>query len=140
MNVKKVKQELESLLPRLQSIATSIQDMNDSISLRDLDMDTRSELHYLLCAASPLDKVIHEAEYWNKPIKQQGTLYKNNQGRYEIEGGHYFTSGSTIEILRYDEFYECDLWIKTRIEHDGDYYAVGMSGMPLSGFEARIRE
>lgn len=139
MNVKKVKNVLEELLPRLKKIAVSIQDMNESIALSELDIDVRSELNYLLCLTSPLEQVISEVEYWNNPVKKQGTLYKNSQGRYEIDEENYFTSGSTIEVLRYDSFYDCDLWIKTRIEHNEDYYAIAFPGMPLAGFEARVR-
>lgn len=138
MNVKKVKNELEELLPRFKKIALSIQAMNES-SLSDLDIDKRSELNYLLCMATPLEQLISEVEYLKKPVKKQGTIYKNSQGRYEIDESNYFTSGSTIEVLSYDSFYDCDLWIKTSIEHNEDYYAKAFPGMPLTGFEARVR-
>ncbi|WP_171644843.1 DUF5348 domain-containing protein [Paenibacillus phytorum] len=134
-----MKNELEELLPKLKKIALSIQAMNESIAMSDLDIETRSELNYLLSMATPIEQVISEVEYWNKPIKRQGTLNKNSLGRYEIGDGDNLTSGSTIEVLKYDSFYEYDLWIKTTIEHNEDYYAIAFPGMPLNGFEARVR-
>lgn len=45
----------------------------------------------------------------------EGKLIHNSQGRYEIPGVTYFTSGEEIEI-----FYE-NKWLKGRIEYSHEY-------------------
>ena len=63
---------------------------------------------------------------------KQGKLYKNEFGKFEIDEWHWFSCGSRIELLL------CDVWVCTRIEHDGnDYYAVGLKGLKLDGLIAR---
>jgi hypothetical protein len=67
-------------------------------------------------------------------------MYKTSNGRYEIDENHYFTSGSGIELLNYDDFYELKIWVRTRIEHNGDdYYAVSKPNVPLGNSHARVR-
>lgn len=55
-------------------------------------------------------------------------------------GNIEFTSGDGIEVLIYDDFYDKKCWKKTRVEHDGDYYLVGYSNIPMQGLKARIRD
>lgn len=69
-----------------------------------------------------------------KEIKNTGNLYKNQRGRYELNGTE-LTCGDRIEL------YVVGKWVKTRIEHDNnDYYAVGHRDVNLNGIRARIRE
>lgn len=39
-------------------------------------------------------------------IVAEGSLHKNKSGSYQIDDNHYFTSGSPIEILYHNDFYE----------------------------------
>ena len=72
----------------------------------------------------------------------------NSQGRYETDGGHYYTSGSSIEFLKVEEIYNSDtgqyedtpVWTVSRVEHDGtDYYIVTYGNVELSGLKVRVR-
>lgn len=99
-----------------------------------------------------LDKVNYKITYLKTPIVYSGTLSKNNQGRYELPNGHYFTSGDRIECLINDDFHEyfneetdkyesIPYWIKTSVEHNGkDYYLVYNKDIPLQGLLVRIRD
>ncbi|EKQ56323.1 MULTISPECIES: DUF5348 domain-containing protein [unclassified Clostridium] len=69
---------------------------------------------------------------------REGYLQHNSQGRYEIPGVTYFTSGERIEI-----FYD-DVWISGRIEYsqrEMEYYFLneeeGIYVYDLSGIKAR---
>lgn len=85
--------------------------------------------------------IYSKIESLDKRIVTEGYLYKNINGRYEIDPNHYFTSGSPIEVLAYDDFHELNIWIRTRIEHNGeDYYAVALPDIPLNNLNARVRE
>lgn len=96
-----------------------------------------------------LDDISHTINYLNKPIKEEGILHKNKNGRYEING-HELSSGCGIECLISDEWHfiydkngkyvETPYWYATRIEHDGkDYYIVDVNGVELEGLKVRIR-
>ena len=86
-----------------------------------------------------LDDVNDSLNYLNRPIRREGRLYKNDNGRYECDG-YELTSGSGVEILVYEEYEERYGWLATRIEHNGrDYYAVGKRDLDLEGVKARIR-
>lgn len=59
-----------------------------------------------------------------------GYLKHNSQGRYEIPGVAYFTSGEPIELL------VDDLWTKGRIEYshrDSDYYFIAEDDKKIHG-------
>lgn len=69
---------------------------------------------------------------------REGYLQYNYQGRYEIPGVTYFTSGESIEV-----FYN-DTWISGIIDYSlskGDYYFLnedeGIYIYDLSGIKAR---
>lgn len=63
---------------------------------------------------------------------KEGTIFKNQEGRFAIDNYTYFTCGSVLEIKINGT------WIKTRIEADnGEYYAVGLKGLNLIGLKAR---
>ena len=80
-----------------------------------------------------------DVEYLNKRIVATGKLRKNSNGRYEA-CGREFSSGSLIEALINDGYYDGPRWEVSRIEHNGeDYYLYGHKGIKLSGLEIRIR-
>ena len=77
--------------------------------------------------------------YYDLPVVAEGTLQKNANGRYELNG-HELTSGREVELLLYDpEWDKAPHWVRTRIEHDSDYYAV-YQHTSLDGKTARIRQ
>lgn len=81
-------------------------------------------------------------EWFQKDVKEEGKLVKRSDGRYEIEGtDEYFSSGKPLEVFRYDEFNECDEWVKSRVEHgNGDYYIVALGkGVKIEGLKVRVR-
>lgn len=87
-----------------------------------------------------LEKAKRGIDYLNRPITYTGYLNKNSRGRYE-SGDKEYTSGSGIEVLIYDDFYEKTRWVKTRVEHNGeDYYLVGCRDISLQGLKVRIRK
>lgn len=87
-----------------------------------------------------LSKTYSILEYLEKPISHEGTLTKNDSGRYEIDSFTELTSGSSIEFFIYDEYDECEKWIASRIEYTtGDYYMYGYKDIQLQGLKVRIR-
>lgn len=89
--------------------------------------------------AQLLEKVTYRVSYLNRPVREEGILRHNSDGRYELPSGDYFTSGSTIEILT-DKWGD-PLWVVTAIEHNGkDYYAVELGrDYSIDGKMARSR-
>lgn len=86
-----------------------------------------------------LDEVSSTLEYLNRPVKVDGILRKNSNGRYEI-GDRELSSGSPVEVLIYDRYDERWEWVSSRLEHNGrDYYLVGSRDMDLEGYRGRIR-
>ena len=45
-----------------------------------------------------LDEVQGNLAYFDKPVKEVSRLHMNTSGRYETDKGHYYTSGSGIEL------------------------------------------
>lgn len=95
-----------------------------------------------------LDEVQSTLAYYERPIREVSRIYRNETGRYEMDRGHYYTSGNSIEFLRVEETYNYDadkwedtpIWTTSRVEHNGqEYYIVGYSGVELSGLKVRVR-
>lgn len=85
-----------------------------------------------------LNDVLWSITYLKKPVLQEGHLFLNSEGYYELKGkyGRIYQSGYTIEFL---DPYE-NSWTLSRIEHNGlDYYIVGYSEISLAGLKVRIR-
>lgn len=90
---------------------------------------------------SSLDEIACTLDYLNRPVKVEGILRKNRNGRYEI-GDRELSSGSPVEALVYDRYDERWEWTSSRIEYDhgkGDYYLVSDRDVDLDGLRARIR-
>lgn len=127
-------------MPIIKRFSQSISTLEEETSTFDHDLNDRSDYFLLQELKESIDSLCWKIEMFNKPIAAEGILHKNNIGRYQIDENHYFTSGSSLEILRYDDFHEQMLWIRTRIEHNGDdYYAVAMPHESLTIIRARIR-
>lgn len=88
-----------------------------------------------------LNDVQHDIAYLQRPICAQGIITHNDDGRYELPTGDYFTSGSTCEILTYDDLQERNEWVFTSIEHNGnDYYATALGkDISIDGMMLRVR-
>ena len=90
--------------------------------------------------ADTLSSVDYKLAYLAKPILEEGYLSLNSLGRYELPSGYDLTSGSTCEILIYDEFDEVEKWLLTSIEHDSDYYPSKLgTKFKLDGAYVRVR-
>lgn len=146
--------EIKELNPKIKQILNHAEYENyDDLSALDYnnaDADQLFMLDELQQILSKLDDVSHTLGYISRPIRAEGTLYKNMNGRYEVEG-HELSSGSGIEYLstdgdhmRYDEndeFVCVPYWKSSRIEHNGkDYYIVGATELDtLDNVRVRIR-
>lgn len=142
--------DLEKLLINAGSISKNIDellrrstyDKYDDLSGLDINYDDKEQSFLLEEIKIILDKLEvakNRIDYLNKPIQDIGELRKNNRGRYEL-GGEEFSCGSSIEVVLYDEYYEKENWVRTRVEHNGkDYYLVGYRDIPMQGLKVRIR-
>lgn len=105
----------------------------------DMDPNERQLHDELHKALYQLEGVCSLLAYYDLPVVAEGTLQKNANGRYELDG-HELTSGREVELLLYDpEWDKAPHWVRTRIEHDSDYYAV-YQHTSLDGKTARIRQ
>lgn len=87
-----------------------------------------------------LDEVRGRLTYLALPIQEVSRLHKNESGRYETEGGHYYTCGSPIEALVEDGYHEVPYWVWTRLEHnEKGYYLVGCGNVEIDGLTVRVR-
>ena len=107
--------------------------------VNEMDPDEQqlhSELHGVL---NYLETACELLSYYDRPVTATGKLYRNENGRFELQG-HELTSGEAVELLVYDpDWDKAPRWVRTRIEHDTDYYAV-YQHMSLEGKMARIRK
>ena len=138
---------MESLTP-LQAVlehALSHSGYIESGDISSLEYDPKDPEQAFI--ADGLEKILYKLDmaysdlmYLSRPIAEQGTLYKKENGRYQL-GDTELTSGSCIEVLIYDEWQESRIWKYTRVEYNGeDYYLTAAPEQPLQGIEARIRE
>ena len=87
-----------------------------------------------------LDEVRGRLIYLSLPVREVSRLHKNESGRYETDGGHYYTCGSPIEALVEDGYREVPYWVWTRLEHnEKDYYLVGYGNVDMGGLTVRVR-
>lgn len=95
-----------------------------------------------------LEDVTQTLEYLSRPIAYESTLHIRPDGRYGTDR-NYYTSGSAIEFLYYDEVYDFETqdykevasWRSSRVEHDeNDYYIVGYNDVSLDNLKVRVRK
>lgn len=140
ISLKECENELNKLNQQIKNVISKLG--NDGENIR-IDRDNLDQEFFYNQYRLILDKLIDISEkikYLSSPIKEQGILRKNKDGRYALPSGEYFTSGSTIEILYTDEDNE-QYWLLTRIEHNGeDYYATALGrDISINGMMARTR-
>lgn len=152
-NIKDIFNEVEELNLKIKQVLYHAEFENyEDLSALEYDNTNPDELMILdelRSMLTKLDDISHTINYLNRPIKKEGMLHKNRNGRYEING-HEFSSGCGIEYLatddwhcRYDEndeYVQTPYWCASRIEHNGeDYYIVGANDVELEGLRVRIR-
>ena len=131
---------------------TKYQDYDDLSGLEDFhqikNADDRQQLEEYRKILQRLDEVHSTLAYYEHPVREVSRLRRNEQGRYETERGHYYTSGSGIEFLRVEEIYDSEndrwreegIWTVSTVEHNGkNYYIVGYPKVVLPGLEVRVR-
>lgn len=88
-----------------------------------------------------LEKIQWRIEYLGEPVVEEGSLIRNQNGRYLIPGGRELSSGSRLEVLLPDGLTGGESWRSGRIEHNGhDYYHTAAPELPLEGMMARRRD
>ena len=97
-------------------------------------------LEELLSIMRNLDEVRGRLTYLALPVREVSRLHKNESGRYETDGGHFYTCGSSIEALVEDGYHEVPYWVWTRLEHnEKGYYLVGCGNVEMDGLTVRVR-
>ena len=76
--------------------------------------------------------VLGDLNYLKRPVLFEDKLTLRPDGRYgTLNGETYYTSGSLIEFLNYEDLKEeesAPIWRTSRVEHDGNgYYIVGFN-------------
>lgn len=153
--VKEIMTELSYLNVSIQKILyhTKFEEYDDLSGL-DINKASAEDLYLVDELRGILDKlsdVSRNLNYLEQPIKTEGILHKNRNGRYEFNGIE-LSSGYPLEYLatddrhmRYndnDDYVITPYWRYGRIEHDGnDYYIVGADkDTKLEGLRVRIRK
>ena len=153
--VKEIMTELSDLNVTIQKILYHSEfEEYDDLSGLDIDDTSAEELYLVDELRGILDKlsdVSRNLKYLERPIKSEGVLHKNKNGRYEFNEIE-LSSGYPLEYLatddrhmRYndnDDYVMTPYWSYGRIEHDGtDYYIVGADkDTKLEGLRVRIRK
>lgn len=153
-HIKDLMAEVQDLNLKLQQILYHSQyEMYDDLSGLEWDKTDADQLFMLdelRQIMYKIDDISHTLNYLDKPIKTEGALHKNANGRYEVNGIE-LSSGCGLEYLatddrhcRYndnDDYVPTPYWCASRIEHDGkDYYIVGATDLDtLENVRVRIR-
>lgn len=154
-HIKDIMAEVQKLNVEIQQVLYHADfEMYDDLSGLEWDKTDAEQLFMLdelYRILSKLDDVSHTLKYLDRPIKVEGALHKNENGRYEVQGIE-LSSGCGLEYLslddrhcRYnenDEYVPTPYWVTSRIEHDGkDYYIVGADEFEtLENVRVRIRK
>ena len=141
-NPKEMLKELYDLKYKVESMLRAAgHDWENVIMENPNDPDETFTRDNVVSILNKLDEINNKLDYLQKPIKEEGVLIKNSGDRYQIgNDGYEFTSGSTVEVLVYDDWYERENWVKTRVEHtNGDYYFYDLKEVPMLGSRVRKR-
>lgn len=124
------------LVHALRELEKEVERFNDEYDRSAHSVEERSEMALLYSSISHLSEGAGRLEKLGKPVKAQGHLQKQPNGRYELDGIE-LSSGYPVEV--YDE--EDELFWSTRLEHNGeDYYLVALGRTtPIEGRLCRLR-
>lgn len=139
VHVNEAFKKLERLNSEIESFLKTVGDYCDDVEYDQHNLDEKFLRDELYGISDKLDDVKRKVNYLSKPVREQGFLSHNSDGRYELPSGEYFTSGSSCEILNTDG--DEQEWLFTAIEHNGeDYYAVRLGrNVSINGLMARVR-
>ena len=143
-DLKQVLAETNELYCKIDSILGS-STYDDCSDLSDLEINYKdSEQLFLLgelqAIMQKLDEVRGRLIYLSLPIIEVSRLHRNESGRYETDGGHYYTCGSPIEALVEDGYRDVPYWVWSRLEsNDKGYYLVGYGNVDMDGLTVRVR-
>lgn len=118
-------------------------DIEQSTSFEDFTAKQLGEVIMLSDISSSMEAILERLRFMQKTVVAEGKLYKQDNGRYTVEGYHSeLTSGATIEYVEMSGYYDKPVYVKSRIEHNGeDYYIVDMGrAEPIEGVVVRIRK
>ena len=143
--------ELSMALVQMKGLKSRIDDIlsvttyDEHADLRGLhadheDSDQLFQLKELRAIMRKLADVGGSIEYLFHPVRENGTLHRDENGEYRTEKGYCYRSGSLIEVLLPEADGENSCWVQTKVEHDGeDYYLVGYDDIPMEGLNVRVR-
>ena len=138
--IQECKKIVENNFQKIKKLVKQLEDVEDKTSPANLSADEIMYYNYLRNIQDKLLEIAHQIKYYQQPIKETGRLSKNKNGRYELPSGNYFTTGDPIEVKIYDDFEEKEKWIKSRVEHNEDYYVVGLENISMDNMLARVRK
>ena len=143
--------ELSMALTLMDGIKNWIDDVLDVTTydehadLRGLHADHKDseqlfQLRELQAIMRKLAEISDNIEYLSRPVRETGTLHKDESGEYRTENGYCCRSGILIEVLLQGDPNEAPCWVQTKVEHDGeDYYLLGYDDIPMEGLHVRVR-
>ena len=111
----------------------------------DFQCDNEDE-RFLLCQMKHIENglidVLTAIQYISKPVKCEGTIILNNDGKCVIqETGKICKSGSQIEAYIYDEPTETHRWVLGTLQSsERGWYISGYFNTNLHDVKVRIRE
>ncbi len=143
--------ELSMALMQMKGLKCRIEDIlnvttyDEHADLRGLhvdheDSDQLFQLKELQAIMRKLADIGGSIEYLFRPVQENSTLHKDENGEYRTEKGFRYRSGSLIEVLLPEADGENSCWVQTKVEHDGeDYYLIGYDDIPMEGLHVRVR-
>lgn len=153
-DLKTLSEEIKKLERQIKTVLsiTQYSEYDDLSALDDYKQlktaDERQQLEEYRNILYKLDEVQSNLSYYERPIREESRIYRNETGRYETDAGYYYTSGSGIEFLRTEQVYnedtntweDAEIWTTSRVEsRDGQYYIVGYPKLEMSGLKVRVR-
>lgn len=143
--------EISTALAQVAGLKTCIDDIlkastyDEHADLRGLHVDRKDSdqlfiVNELRAVLRKLADVGSSIEYLLRPVREVGSLHRDENGEYRTGQGYVYRSGSLIEALLQDESHESPRWVQTKVEHDGeDYYLMGYEDIPMEGLNVRVR-
>lgn len=110
-----------------------------NVDVSKLSVEEMTEYQLLDKMMDKLNDLLKMSDYYNKEIVYEGSLVKQANGRYSVNGSE-LTSGAVIEYL-VESDNEPSYFEKSRIEHaNGDYFIVSRGkDKPIEGIHVRVR-
>ncbi len=145
MNLLDLKKQLKNLNSCIISVLHDSGFEKDSqLILDDFDNLNADELQLYYEYENIFDKLDIISErllYLSKSITHKGKLYRTSDDRFAVDGCE-LCCGYHIEVLEYDDYYECYRWVIGRIEYSdskGGYYLYGHDIPLTEGMTVRLR-